>query len=163
MERKYKETKCISVKFSEILNRIIISLLNICRSKTLITYQKFIRTFKTHYKKEYFFIRLLTRLIWHLEKWKRHKLKPINRKPNFLHKLNLSSINQILLILCISIKSSVWNSWSLKILAIKRWFPFNFAKTLKGPLFCGGGGQKISTFYQIFLLIVALIKLYCRV
>ena len=36
--------------------------------------------------------------------------------------------NQILHILCIFIKPNVWYSWSLKILAIKRWFPFNFAK-----------------------------------
>ena len=32
--------------------------------------------------------------------------------------------------LCIFIKPNVWYSWSLKILAIKRWFPFNFAKNL---------------------------------
>ena len=47
--------------------------------------------------------------------------------------------NQILHILCIFIKPNVWYSWSLKILAIKRWFPFNFAKTLQGCRFVVGG------------------------
>ena len=48
-----------------------------------------------------------------------------------LNKLNILLANQILHILWIFIKN-VWYSWSLKILAIKRWFPFNFAKTLHG-------------------------------
>ena len=43
--------------------------------------------------------------------------------------------NQILLILCIFIKSNIWYSWSLKILPIKKWFPFNFAKYLQGRHF----------------------------
>ena len=47
--------------------------------------------------------------------------------------------NHILLILCIFIKLNVWYSWSLKILAIKRWFPLNFAKMLQGRYFVVGG------------------------
>ena len=41
-------------------------------------------------------------------------------------------------ILCIFIKPDVWHSWSLKILAIKRWFPFNFIKILQGRHFVVG-------------------------
>ena len=55
-----------------------------------------------------------------------------------LNKLNILLANQILHILCIFIKPNVWYSWSLKILAIKRWFPFNFAKMLQGPPFVVG-------------------------
>ena len=45
---------------------------------------------------------------------------------------------------------------SLKILAIKQWFPFNFAKILQGHHFLVRGAgearlQKTSNFYQIFL------------
>ena len=57
--------------------------------------------------------------------------------------------NHILLILCIFIKPNVWYSWSLKILAIKRWFPFNFAKILQGRHFLVGG-PKIQTFTRHF-------------
>ena len=39
-----------------------------------------------------------------------------------LNKLNTSFANQILHILCIFTKPNVWCLWSLKILAIKRWF-----------------------------------------
>ena len=33
---------------------------------------------------------------------------------------------------CSCYKPNVWYSWSLKILIIKRWFPFNFSKILRG-------------------------------
>ena len=46
------------------------------------------------------------------------------------NKLNLLLKNQILLISCILVKPNVWYSWSLKILTIKRWFPFTFAAML---------------------------------
>ena len=55
-----------------------------------------------------------------------------------LNKLNLLLANQIWFILCILIKPNIWYLWSLKILAIKRWFPFNFAKTLLGGGMMGG-------------------------
>ena len=55
-----------------------------------------------------------------------------------LNKLNILLANQILHILCIFIKPNVWYSWSLKILAIKRLFPFNFAKLLQGHHFVVG-------------------------
>ena len=55
-----------------------------------------------------------------------------------LHKLNTLLANQILHILCIFIKPNVWYSQSLKILAIKRCFPFNFAKSLQGHFVVGG-------------------------
>ena len=44
------------------------------------------------------------------------------------NKLNTLLANQILHILCIFIKPNVWYLWSLKILAIKRWFLVNFLK-----------------------------------
>ena len=62
-----------------------------------------------------------------------------------LNKLNILLANQILHILCIFIKPNVWYSWSLKILAIKRWFPFNFAKILQG-----GWTKKLQTFSRHF-------------
>ena len=52
-----------------------------------------------------------------------------------INKLNLLLGNQILLILCILIKPNVWYWWSLKILVIKRWFPFNVVKILQGHHF----------------------------
>ena len=59
-----------------------------------------------------------------------------------LNKLNILLANQILHILCIFIKPNVWYSWGLKMLPIKRWFLFNFAKTLQGRHF----DQKTSNF-----------------
>ena len=70
--------------------------------------------------------------------------------------------NQFLLIF---IKRNVWYSWSLKILAIKRWF--RFSQKNKGLSFNGGGGgggggggsggggggggvQKLQTFTRYF-------------
>ena len=44
------------------------------------------------------------------------------------------------------IKPNVWYSWSLKILAIKRWFLFNFVKILQG----GGWTKKLQTFSRHF-------------
>ena len=66
-----------------------------------------------------------------------------------LNKLNLLLANQILLILCIFIKPNVWYLWSLKILAIKRWFPFNFANILQGRHFVEVR-PKIQTFSRHF-------------
>ena len=66
-----------------------------------------------------------------------------------LHKLNMLLANQILHILCIFIKPNVWYSWSLKILAIKRWFPFNFAKTLQDRHFVVGGPKSFKLLADI--------------
>ena len=78
------------------------------------------------------------------------------------NKLNLSLVNQILLILCILIKPNIWNSWSLKILAIKRWFPLNFAKIYRTAILWWMN-QKASYFLQTLLLRAAFKILYCRV
>ena len=43
-----------------------------------------------------------------------------------------------------------WYSWSLKILTIKRWFRFNFAKHFTGLPFCGGLTKKRQTFSRHF-------------
>ena len=66
-----------------------------------------------------------------------------------LNKLNTSFANQILHILFIFTKPNVWYSWSLKILAIKRWFLFNFAKTLQGPHFVVGGPKNFKLLADI--------------
>ena len=66
-----------------------------------------------------------------------------------LKKLNILLANQILHILCIFIKPNVWYSWSLKILAIKRWFPFNFAKTLQDRHFVVGGPKNFKLLADI--------------
>ena len=55
-----------------------------------------------------------------------------------LNKLNMLLVNQILHILCIFIKPNVWYLWSLKIVAIIRWFLFNFTKLLQGCHFVVG-------------------------
>ena len=52
--------------------------------------------------------------------------------------------NQILHILYIFIKPNVWYSWTLKLLAIKRRFPFNFAKPLQGRHFVEGGPKSFQ-------------------
>ena len=69
-----------------------------------------------------------------------------------LNKLNILLENQILHILWIFIKPNVWYSWSLKILAIKRWMvsvQFNSAN-FTGPPFCGGWNKKLQTFSRHF-------------
>ena len=56
----------------------------------------------------------------------------------YLNKVIILLTNQVLHILKIFFKPSVSYSWSLKIMAIKRWFPFNFAKILQGYHFVVG-------------------------
>ena len=58
--------------------------------------------------------------------------------------------NQILLILYIYIKPNVWYSWSLEILAIKRWFLVNFVKILQGRHFVVGGPKTLKLLADIF-------------
>ena len=61
--------------------------------------------------------------------------------------MNILSANWPLLKLCNSIKTNVWYLRSLEKLAIKMWFPFNFAKNLKDRHFVVGGSKnlKLST------------------
>ena len=61
-----------------------------------------------------------------------------------LNKLNISLTNQVLHIFWIFITANVWYSWSLKSLAIKIWFPFNFAKILQGRHFAVGGPKSFK-------------------
>ena len=68
----------------------------------------------------------------------------------YLNKLNILLATQILHILWIFIKSNVWYSWSLKILVIKTWILFNFAKNFTGPPFFGGWTKKHQTFSRHF-------------
>ena len=65
-------------------------------------------------------------------KW--HFRQPVNLEQNF-RKQNLLLANQILLVLCIFCKP---------ILAIKRWFRFNFTKNLQGRHFLVGGPKKFK-------------------
>ena len=66
-----------------------------------------------------------------------------------LNKLNILLANQILHILWIFIKPNVWYSWSLKVLAIKRWFPFNCAIILQGRHFVVGGTKNFKLLADI--------------
>ena len=66
-----------------------------------------------------------------------------------LNKLNILLANQILHILCIFIKPNVWYSWSLKILVIKRWFPFNLAKLLQDCHFLVGWPKNLKLLADI--------------
>ena len=114
-------------------------------------------------------------VIWNLKNWKRQKSKnsifdrPFTVNQAWITKLESRTEFIIrvsdLLILCISNTPNVWCLWSLKnlfvkILSIKRWFPFNFAKSLQGRTFMVAGPKH---FYQLFLLIAPFKKLYCRV
>ena len=66
-----------------------------------------------------------------------------------LNKLNTLLANAILHKLGIFIKPNVWYSWSLKILAIKRWFLFNFAKILQGRQIVVGGRNNFKLLADI--------------
>ena len=66
-----------------------------------------------------------------------------------LNKLSILLANQILHILWILIKPNVWYSWSLKIMAIKRSFLFNFPKLLQGRHFVVGGPKNFKLFAGI--------------
>ena len=68
-----------------------------------------------------------------------------------LNKLNMLLANQIVHISCIFIKPNVWYSWSLKILAIKRLFTFNFAKVLQGRHFEVGGRVSGPKNFKLFV------------
>ena len=50
---------------------------------------------------------------------------------------------------CIFNKPNVWYFWSLKILAIKRWFPFNFTKIVQGRHFVVDGPKNFKLFPDI--------------
>ena len=58
--------------------------------------------------------------------------------------LNILSANWPLLKLCNSIKTNVWYLRNLEKLAIKMWFPFNFAKNLKDRHFVVGGSKNLK-------------------
>ena len=77
-----------------------------------------------------------------------------------LNKLNILLANQILHILWIFIKPNVWYSWSLKILAIKRWFLLMV--TLQDRHFVVGGSKSFKHLAE-FVLRTALKILYYRV
>ena len=49
-----------------------------------------------------------------------------------------------------SFKTNVWYLRSLEKLAIKMWFPFNFAKILKDPHFVMGGSKNLKLSENIF-------------
>ena len=75
--------------------------------------------------------------------------------------LNILSANWHLLKLWNSIKKNVWYLRSLEKLAIKIWFPFNFAKNLKDRYFVMGESKNLKL--EISFLVLAFKKIYCRV
>ena len=131
--------------------------------KKCVDQNNFIRTLEIHYKKGWFFHKIFDNS--HLKNGKMEKAKikknSVFDGPLIINQSLLLS-NQIFLILCIFIKRNVWYSRSLKILAIKRWFPFNFTKILQTHHFvvCGPKNFKL---YLTFLLLAAFKMLFCRV
>ena len=76
--------------------------------------------------------------------------------------------NQVLLTLCILIKPNVWCLWSLKILFIKRWFPFYFAIILQGRHFVVDGPKNFKLLVDISfesdlqnILLLSLLLFWC--
>ena len=104
---------------------------------------------KSIIKKDGFSIRVLTMVIWNLEEWKRQWNKIVFSTDRF-DKLNLLLENQILLILCIFNKPNVWYFWSLKILAIKRWFPLQLHKKFTGSSFCDWWAKNLKLLSDIY-------------
>ena len=86
----------------------IVSLSKISTSKLFVTYTTLLE-FSKHYKMGSFPVSFAAVVVF--------------------HKLKFLLTNQILLILCIFIKWNVWYLRSLKIVAIKTWFSFNFGKS----------------------------------
>ena len=85
-----------------------------------------------------------------------------------LNKLNLLLANQVLLTLCILIKPNLWCLWSLKILFIKRWFPFYFAIILQGRHFVVDGPKNFKLLVDISfesglqnILLLSLLLFWC--
>ena len=113
-------------------------------------------------------------VIWNLKNWKRQKSKnsifdsPFTANQAWITELESRTEFIIcvsdLLILCISNTPNVWCLWSLKnlfvkILSIKRWFPFNFAKSLQGRTFMVAGPKHFKllpaiSFHSAFQKIV---------
>ena len=106
---------------------------------------------KSIIKKDGFSIRVLIIVIWNLEKWKRQwskivlstvvnqtfwKTKFLIGKSDFVHIMYFD-------------KPNVWYLWSLKLLAIKKWFPFKFTKNLQGRHFVVGGPKSFELLSNI--------------
>ena len=68
-----------------------------------------------------------------------------------LNKSNLLLANQVLPILCTLIRTNIWYSWSLKTMAIKRWFPFNVTIILQGRHFVVDGPKNFKLLADISL------------
>ena len=102
-------------------------------------FPKFIHYTKSYFNAQYSYRRRSISCNW----------KPLKNHEKYflfhLNKLNMLLANQILHILCIFIKPNVWYSWSLKILAIKRWFPFSS----KGRNFVVGGPKNFKLLADI--------------
>ena len=101
-----------------------------------------------HYKKGWFFRKIFDNSHLKFEKVKKAKIK--------------NSIFDSLLIVNETFSQMSDISWNFKTLAIKRWFPFNFAKVLEFRHFMVGG-PKIFKFLQDISFDSDFPKLYCRV
>ena len=100
---------------------------------------------KSNLKPGGFFVKILTKVAWKLEKLKCQNFKKCMFGDPVIVNTAFSWLS--LLKLCSSIKTNVWYLRSLEKLAIKMWFPFNFAKNLKDRHFVVGGSKnlKLST------------------
>ena len=81
---------------------------------------------------------------------KKHFQQPVNCKANFFTNWIYYWQIRVFLTLCIFNKPNVWYLWDLKILAIKRWFLFNFTKNLQGHHIVVGGPKNHQTFTRYF-------------
>ena len=98
-----------------------------------------------------FFVKVLTKFVWKLEKLKCQNFKKCMFDDLVIvntafSNLNILSANWPLLKLRNSIKTNVWYLRSLEKLAIKMWSSVQFRKIFKGPSFCGAWVKELETF-----------------
>ena len=97
-----------------------------------------------------------------MEKWKRHLLNNSIFSSTLIVNQTFFT-NWIYYWQTIFWKPNVfWYMWSLKILAIKKWFPSNLTKNLQGRHFVKGGPKNFK-FYLILLLTVDFKTLYYQI
>ena len=91
-----------------------------------------------------FFIIFLTTIIWNLEKLKNSIFDNSLIVNQTFSQTKLTLANQILSVLYVFNKTKCLILRSLKILAIKRWFPFNFVNILQGRHFVVVGPKNVK-------------------
>ena len=110
---KIKNRNAYPCKSKKKIKRAAVSFSKMCRSKIFVTQQKLLRILKIHYKifdnsLQKFGLREMA------QSKKQHFRRPVNHKSTFFTScLNMLLSNQILHILCISIKPNVSYSWQV--------------------------------------------------